>query len=154
MIDFIIKNYKLLIVLSILAILLSLLYIAADSSLTDLENILLQIIFLAIGSVISYIFGRQSADDAAKKIIRSHAKPAFRGLLSLYVSLSRAASEIRSLDHSESPQNYQVILARIEVTLIDQLMAADNALEHWRDIVPEEVKELEQRLASNTIQRG
>jgi len=37
---------------------------------------------------------------------------------------------------------------KIEAIIAEQLVTADDALEDWRDIVPEDVKELEQRLAA------
>jgi hypothetical protein len=39
-------------------------------------------------------------------------------------------------------------LARLEAIVIEQLATADDALEDWRDIVPEDVKELRGRLVT------
>ena len=141
------KNPKiiLLISLSILLVLFSLVHITTTRPLTDLENVLLQIIFLAIGSGISFFTGHRSAQEAAKLHVRS----AFRRLLSLYQSLSRAATVIESSQGSKSDENYQVLLARLEEIVTYQLITADNALEDWNDIVPEEVAELKQQLQSN-----
>ena len=38
---------------------------------------------------------------------------------------------------------------KIEVIVIEQLATADDALEDWRDIVPEEVDELSRKLHTN-----
>ncbi len=143
------KNIKyivpVLIGLGILALLI-LVYIAATRDLSSLESVLLQIILLAIGSSISFFAGHRSAREAAEAIIKPHARSAFRRLLSLYRSLSRAANAIESSQSSESDGNYQVVLARLEEIVAYQLMTADDALEDWNDIVPEDVKELEQKL--------
>ena len=143
------KNIKyivpVLIGLGILALVI-LVYIAATRDLSGLESVLLQIILLAIGSGISFFAGHRSAREAAEAIIKPHARSAFRRLLSLYRSLSRAANAIESSQSSESDGDYQVVLARLEEIVAYQLMTADDALEDWNDIVPEDVKELEQKL--------
>ena len=96
--------------------------------------------------------GRQSAREAAREIIKPHARSAFRRLLSLYQSLSRVATTIESSQSDESPE-YPVIIAKIEAIVVEQLNTADDALEDWRDIVPEDVKELGTRSFSNNTTR-
>ena len=132
----------LLISLSILLVLFSLVHITTTRPLTDLENVLLQIIFLAIGSGISFFTGHRSAQETAKP----HARSAFRRLLSLYHGLSRAATAIESSQSSESDDDYQVLLARLEEIVAYQLITADDALDDWNDIVSEDVEELKQKL--------
>ncbi len=143
------KNIKyivpVLIGLGILALVI-LVCIAATRDLSGLESVLLQIILLAIGSSISFFAGHRSAREAAREIIKHRARSAFRRLLSLYRSLSRAAAAIDSSQSSKSDENYHVLLARLEEIVAYQLMTADDALEDWRDIVPEDVKELEEKL--------
>ena len=143
--NLIIANYKLLIVLIGLVVLLGLVYMITDPPLTDLENVLLQIIFLAIGCSVSFFVGKKSVEKAAKEMIKPLARSAFRRLLSLYHSLSRAATTIESTQISDSQENYQVALARLEEIVTEQLTTADDALEDWRDIVPEDVEELERK---------
>lgn len=150
--DLIITNYKLLIVLIGLVVLLGLVYIVADTPLTDLENVLLQIIFLAIGCSVSFFVGKKSVEKAAKEIIKPHARKAFRRLVSLYQSLSRAANAIKSAQDDESPEKQQVTLAKLDAIVTEQLATADDALEDWNDIVPEDVEELKQKLGSGNIE--
>ena len=128
--------------LTLLALLGFIVYVAAKRDLTSMESVLLQIISLAIGVGASFFFGRWSVREAAKP----HAQSAFRRLLSLYESLSRTANAIESAQNSKSDEDYQVLLARLEEIVSYQLMTADDALEDWNDIVPEDVKELEQKL--------
>ena len=77
-------------------------------------------------------------------MVEPYAKSAFRRLLSLYHNLARAATVIQSGQVSDSQENYQVTLTRLEEIVAAQLITADDALEDWRDIVPEDVKELSQ----------
>ena len=109
----------------------------------------MQIILLAIGSSISFFIGHRSAREAASQIIKPHARSAFRRLISLYNGLSRAAKAIESSQRSESDEDYQVLLARLREIVAHQLITADNALDDWNDIVPEDVEELKQKLQSD-----
>ena len=142
------KNTKyivpVLIGLGILALII-LVVIAATRDLSGLESVLLQIILLAIGSGISFFAGQQLVEKAAKP----HARSAFRCLISLYNGLSRAAKAIESSQSLKSDEDYQVLLARLREIVAHQLITADDALEDWRDIVSEDVKELKQDLQSD-----
>ena len=122
------------------------------STLNLSSDVLLQFIFLAIGCGVSYWVGRTSVRKAAEEIVKPHAKSAFRRLGSLYDNLSRAATVIQSGQVSDSHENYQVTLARLEEIVATQLITADHALEDWNDIVPDEVEELKQRLQSDSTE--
>ena len=124
----------------------SLLYIAATRNLSSLESVLLQIISLAIGIGVSFHIGRQSAQKAAIEIVKPHARSAFRRLVSLYRSLQQAATTIEAAQEFKTDENHKVTLAKLEVIVSAQLAAADDALEDWRDIVPEDVDEIHQKL--------
>ena len=117
-------------------------YMATNRTLTQLEGTLLQLFTLLAGLAGSFWFGRQSASKAAQEIIRPHARAAFRRLVSLYASLARMSATIHSAQRLESVEDYQIILARVDASVEEQLLMADDALEDWRDIVPEDVKEL------------
>lgn len=121
-------------------------YIATQRTLTSLEGTLLQSFALIVGLVGSFIFGRRSATDAAKEIIKPHARSAFRRLMSLYESLSRVANEVAA--SQSAGVNNEVALARLEAIVIEQLATADDALEDWSDIVPEDVAELRIKLGN------
>jgi hypothetical protein len=129
-------------------------YITTQRTLSSVEGILWQVFVLTAGLSGSFTFGRQSAEKTAREIIKPHARSAFRRLVSLYESLSRASSEIRSLNDSASPEDYRVTFAKLDAIVIEQLTAADDALEDWRDIVPEDVEELKQKLESSNIEGG
>ena len=116
-----------------------LVYTATVRTLSSLENVLLQFISLAAGLAGSFIFGRQSAREAAKEIIRPHVRSALRRLDSLYESLSRAAEVIESAQQPDVHEDYQVPLARLEEIVAGQLISADDAMEDWKDIFPDDV---------------
>ena len=128
-------------------------YTATSRILTPLESVILQLFTLLAGLGGSFIFGRQSAREAAREIIKPHAKSAFRRLLSLYQSLSRVATTIESSQNFESPVENQVTLAKLEAIVVEQLASADDAIEDWKDIVPEDVKELDQRFSPDNTTR-
>ena len=128
-------------------------YVTTTRTLTGLESFLLQIFTLVTGLVGSFIFGRQSAREAARDIIKPLARSAFRRLLSLYRSLSRVANILASSQDFESREDYEVMHAKLEGIVVEQLTTASDALEDWRDIVPEDVEELYQRLSFGNPKR-
>ncbi|PZO23617.1 MAG: hypothetical protein DCE89_09395 [Betaproteobacteria bacterium] len=128
-------------------------YIATQRTLTNLEGAFLQGFALVAGLVSSFIFGRQSATDAARDIIKPHARSAFRRLMSLYESLSRVGAEIENAKTPKGIVDSEIVLAKLEAIVIEQLATADHALEDWSDIVPEDVSELRAKLESRK-QRG
>ncbi len=104
--------------------------------LTGLEGLLFQLFIFASGLIGSFLFGKQSAEKAAKEIIKPHARSAFRRLISLYRGLSRIATVI--VDNSSTENT----IAKIEEIVISQISTADDALKDWEDVVPEDVEEI------------
>lgn len=147
------KNYKYIIPVSLILISIVILglfnYVSTIRDLTYLELTISQILPLAVGLFGSYIFGQQSATKAGREIIKPYARSAFRRLLSLYMSISRVANIIAISKSSEDPH---VTLAKVEAIVTEQLATADDALEDWRDIVPEEVDELSSSLHTNRVE--
>ena len=123
-------------------------YITTTRTLTTVESILWQVFVLTAGLAGSFIFGRQSAKEAAREMIKPHARSAFRRLVSLYESLSRASIAIQLTENSESSEDIRVTIAKLDTIVTEQLSTADDALEDWNDIVPEDVEELKQKLES------
>jgi len=125
-------------------------FIASTRELTNLENALFQAIALFFGIFGSYILGKESTKSAAKELIKPYARSAFRRLISLYYGLSRLAQLIENTRRSESTEEMLIsTLDKIEVMTVDQLSTADDALNDWRDIVPEDVEELYDKIKSN-----
>lgn len=126
-------------------------YTATKRTLTGLESTLWQIFVFAGGLAGSFIFGRQSARDAAREILKPHARNAARYLISLYKSVSRAAGAIGSSRNFESNENYYIIRAYLIGIFGEQMATADDALENWRDILGEELEDLIQKLREGAM---
>ena len=76
-------------------------------------------------------------------MIRPHARAAFRRVTALYQSLYRLSIRIEQLK-DEKPDNR---LDLIQVLVDEQIATGQDAMEDWRDIVPEEVEQIERRSA-------
>lgn len=118
--------------------------VAAYRDLSALENTLLQCFSLGVGLVGSYIMGQVSARDAAVEMIKPHARSAFRRLVSLTQSLSRLAQTMEDVRPNDS-QNPQAaaIVDRLQHIVIEQISTAADALEDWRDFLPEDFSALQ-----------
>jgi hypothetical protein len=121
---------------------------ASDRTITSVEGILFQVFALATGLIGSFIFGRQSARTAAREMIKPHARSAFRRLTSLYVGLSDIARVIEAARNLRSNDDQRLALAKLEGLVLGLVATADDALEDWRDIVPEDVEDLPRRLST------
>lgn len=131
------------------SIIFAILFIHAATTrpLTGLENVLLQTISLLLGIIGSFVVGRESASNVAKELIKPYARSAFRRLLSLYFGLSRIAQSIQNMRYAtQSDKIPASILDTLEAMVTDHLSTADDALDDWRDIVPEDVEELYDRI--------
>lgn len=125
--------------------------VAAIRQLSPLENTLLQVISLGLGLIGSYVLGQESARDTANDIIKPHARSAFRRLVSLTQSLSRLVQTMRSIRPADG-QNPEAtaIIDRIESIVIEQISTAADALEDWRDVLPDDVKALQKANSQET----
>lgn len=144
-----------LIALGTLGLVSFLVYLTTTRILTKLEISLLQFIFLAIGLAIgfgvSFLVRQKAVEKAVNETITPHARSAFRRLASLYDSLLRASSVLRTLNASPDPDDYRIIFSKLDAIVNEQLNTADDALEDWRDIVPEDADELKQKLQPNNV---
>ena len=122
-------------------------YVATARPLTDLEGVFLQAFSMLTGFAGTFMAGRQSAQKAARAVIKPHARSAFRRLVSQYQSLHRMATIIASSQSSDMPDQCRHVLGRLQEIAITQINTADAALADWEDIVPDEVRELRQALS-------
>lgn len=130
--------------------------ISSKRPLTALEGTLFQVLSLLAGLEGSYLFGLNSAREAAGDLVKPHARSSFRRVWSLYMSLSRLAEAIdRARSSQENASNQAAPLDTIQAIVVEQIATAGDALEDWRDVVPEDVEEVEKRLrSSNQIIRA
>lgn len=126
--------------------------IGTERSFSSLENTLLQVFAIALSIAGSIVFGRESARDAARDLVKPHARSAFRRLVSLYKSLSRVAGAIEEAREHNLDGTSDATLDTLSAIIAEQLATADDALEDWNDIVPEDVKELREQLKKGIAQ--
>lgn len=123
--------------------------------------ITLQTVTFGLGLVGSYIIGKSSAREAAREIVRPHARSAFRRAMSLYRALHRQRDALGEMyaglqreareDASGTPV-VDLAAARWAIIgaqglVLEQISTAGDALEDWRDLVPEEVANFERGVA-------
>jgi len=138
--------------LSLIAIAASVI-VSAERSLTPLENGLVQLFNLAVGMLGSFLVASVSARDAASDMVRPAARSAFRRTKSLYVALGRFLNEIEARRNALrllKDQGNLVSMDRVELALdvvkaqvTEQIQTANDAMEDWRDLVPDEVGAME-----------
>jgi len=116
---------------------------AIERSLTKTEAIVFQIISFLASFWGSYVFGRESSINSAKELIKPHARSAFRRLISLYLSIRRV------MITTESDNDESLKIEIIKAIAIEQIATANDAMEDWQDIVPEEVDELRKKMEIN-----
>ena len=119
--------------------------LSAFRNVSPVEIALFQILILGLGLFGSYTFGRKSAWEGAREAIRPHARAAFRRVLAQYNSLYRLSARIEEFKR-ESPDHR---LDLIQALVHEQIATGKDAMEDWRDIVPEEVEEVERRSTRN-----
>lgn len=127
------------------------LFLTSGPEFSEREDGLLQLIFLAVGIFYSFVAGRRSARAAAADLLRPKGRSAVRTIRSLVAgihgfslavdgeresirAIAAESEDLVPLIHVEHALN--VVQSRIE----GELRTAGNALEDWRDVVPDEVE--------------
>jgi hypothetical protein len=108
-----------------------------------LATSLLQAFTFILGVLAAYIFAKASAEGAARELVRPHARSAFRRQKGLYMGLGRLIDEIDLQIASLEDENSRLSLKILRVMIIEQLGMSGDALDDWRDLVPDEVEQLE-----------
>ena len=123
------------------ALVIFVIVVSSRRPLTPLEATLLQIVILGTGVTASYLISQKATKVAAKPQARS----AFRRVKSLYSGLFYLKGLIDRHRARNAKAAGQVIEV-IEAVVDQQINTVADALEDWRDMVPEEVAKLEQQL--------
>ena len=124
--------------------------VSTGRSLTALENSFLWLFGLVASITASFLITKQSTQKAALEIIKPHAKSAFRRLLSLYRSLSRVSNFIQETRENNVIDDNNLVLI-IEAKITELIDTAGDALEDWRDIIPEQIEEVERRIRERRV---
>ena len=120
-------------------------YVSSSRDLTSLESVLFQVFGIASGLAGSYVVGRETTKKAALELVKPHARSAYRRLLSLYSGLSRLVQEIQSSNSRFSENQTALdVLDKIRAIAVELIYTSNDALEDWRDILPEELEKLKE----------
>lgn len=129
--------------------------IAANRELTPLESVLLQFFGLAVGVWASFSAGMEAGRKMEASRTQASARSAFRRVTRVYEALGRLIESIetrRDVLYHHSGNGSDVRLSSVEAALdllgvqvTEQLGTANDAMEDWRDLVPDQVRELEQK---------
>jgi hypothetical protein len=115
---------------------------------------MLQVVTLLLSIGTSIYAGRQSALKSAQELLRPHAKSAYRRTLSLSVLNRRFSQKLdeydQRLDDLADPNTGAISATHVHMSVdLFRVMAADlattigDALWDWKDILPEELEQLE-----------
>ena len=105
---------------------------------------LLQAFTFIVALIGAYIFAKPIAEAAAKDVITAHARSAFRRQIGLYRGLGRLIDEIDSQFAEAADDNAKLRLKILRAMIVEQAGMSGDALSDWRDLVPEEVAQIEQ----------
>ena len=119
--------------------------VASSRALTPLESILFQVVALGSGLSGSFLFGRIFARDAARDMIRPYIRATFRRVFTLNNSLDRLGDRIVDMYEEDPDPRLDLILAVLE----EQRETGWDALEDLRDIIPEDIEDIEGRYAED-----
>ena len=108
---------------------------------TPFETGLFQVVILITGLLGSYMYGKNAAADAARDVIRPHARSAFRRVFSLYKSLYNLSDRIETMRSDDPDPRLDVIKTAVD----EQITTGQDALEDWRDIIEDDVDEILER---------
>ena len=118
--------------------------ISSRRILSELEAVFFQLVILVTSAVISYVLSLKSATVTARDMVKAHVRPAFRRVVNLYSSLSRLAIRIEDVKRNPDLAKEHV-LDVIDAVVREQIPTGADMLDDWRDILPEDVKDLEER---------
>ena len=99
------------------------------------EEFLFQIAILGTGVGASWLF----AQSSSMRTMRGRARPVFRRVQEIYLSQYNLLSRIREFKNQRPDNRLDVI----EAIVSQQLTTVMFAIEDWRDMVPEDVENIE-----------
>lgn len=126
-------------------------WLASTRQLTPLEAALAQGITLVLALAGSFWGGNLSAERMAKQLVRPYARSSFRRVRAIYFGLSQIANELSEFTNDEdTPSGWALAIGRMQSTTMIHISTADDAMDEWKDLVPDEVNELRDEIASRT----
>ena len=143
-----ITPYAIIVILLLVCTVLVVLFIDASTKrpLTTLESALFQVVILGTGVTASYFISQRSTKVAAEQLIKTSCAPLLFDVCTiLYSSLFYMKRIIRYHKESRAKPPDQIIEI-VEVIIDQQVNTVVDSMDDWRDIIPEDVADIEQRL--------
>lgn len=140
----------------VFAVLLGTTVLLTRAGATNTENALWQFILFGVAAYLSYYFGKKSIKAGVNEVLRSHGRKSVRRIENLAAGIGDYATvidkegaafeDVARRNRGKVPlydaaHSLSVIRSQID----GEIRTAADAIEDWRDLVPEEVRELEQR---------
>lgn len=129
-------------------------WLSGERSLSQTELALFDALTLVISVIGAIWIGQQVEQGQARQLIGPHGRSAFRRATSIFQALRRFERQIQTQRESLPTRTVD---GRVDVAIVEmafdvfaaqvgeQVMAASHAMEDWRDIVPEDVEEMERQ---------
>ena len=100
-----------------------------------------QVLILSISIYSTHLIAQQSVRVAAQELIRERAKSALRRIQSISHTHLLLDSKI---NRSRGARPAQELLGLVRFALACEMKVLDDAIEDWRDILPEDLKSIEE----------
>lgn len=129
---------------------------AGQRTLSQTDLALFDALTLVLSVVGSVTIGGELQERHARQLIGPHGRSAFRRAASLYTALSRFRHQIgkeREVLAAAADEDGRVATAMVDMALDvfetqvgEQVQAANDAMEDWRDVIPEYIAAMEREL--------
>ena len=146
-----------LIIASVLASLVfagAMIWTASIRPLSGLETVLFQILVLFVGLAGglygSYKFGKASAEQAGKDVIRPHARSALRSVMVLNDNLIELHEPIERIARDTADE--RVAMLHHMVNALNRV--AVSAINDWRDVIPEDFQDIGETVVHSITTEG
>lgn len=113
--------------------------------LSPVETTLFHILTWGIGLCASYFFAISATQSSARAKYALHARASFRRVIGLYSRLFKLSERIEEMkvQGSERPDSR---LDLLQALVSEQIATVQASVEDWRDIVPDEVEQVEKQI--------
>lgn len=113
---------------------------------------ILQAVTIVLSIFASRMFGQEAAQETARERMKPHAVSAWKRMRHLWEALGRQkdaiAEQAERLEKLRTNgdidfEHVRSSLMALEMLVIEQISTADDAVDDWRELVPEEVERIE-----------
>jgi hypothetical protein len=133
-------------------------YVGTRKTPNTFATLLLQAITIVFSTYGAYVFAKASVEGAARALVTPHARSAFRRVRNIYEALGRLLDLIdrqsANFEMTRRPgmpdtldyETVRLTMLMLESIVTEQINTVDDALEDWRDLVPDEVQQIEEQV--------